>query len=95
MCPSGREAHGRAGRRHERAALHVIADVAPANDGVVRDWRRVHAEEALQVVVPIHEVVLEVDSADHWDVGSLGTREVEVGHGRATAHGRGGDMVRV
>lgn len=93
--PPGREAHGRAGRRHERAALHVVADVAPPDDGVVRDGGRVHAEEALQVVVPVHEVVLEVDRADHGDVRSLGAREVEVGHGWATAHGRGRDVIGI
>lgn len=95
VCPPGCQAHGRAGRRHERAALHVVADVAPADDSVVRDRRRVHAEEPLQVVVPVHKIVLEVDGADHWDVRGFGAWEIEVGHGWTTADGCGGDVIGV
>lgn len=39
--------------------------------------------------------MLEVDGADHGDIGGLSTREVEVCHGRATAHWCGGDVIGV
>lgn len=52
--------------------MHKISDVGISNHGALwcRAW--VHREVALEMVIPVEEVGLEVDSARKWDEGCLG-----------------------
>lgn len=69
--------------------------MGPADNGIVRGCGRVDVEVALEVVVPVEQVGLEVDVADKRDRGRLGAGKVEVCEGGAAADGARGDMIWV
>lgn len=58
-------------------------------------WARLDAGEALQVVVPVQQVRLEIYAADERGGRGLGAGEVEIREGRVAADGDGCDVVWV
>lgn len=72
-----------------------MAHVRPADDGVVRRGARLDAEVALEMVIPVEEIRLEIDAAGERDVGCLGAGEDEVCECRVTAYGDGRNVVWV